>query len=194
MDALTAIVDLVKALAWPATLFAIAWLLRKVIRALISSIHEGKIKYGDLELIVKRDLEQARQSIKTIQTQFHGVLPPQERLKEPEISELVSLAEIAPRSAVSEAWTQLEAAGAEFVQKRGPSDLSGQRSPVTFGEVLRRHDDLIPSEVKNAIQKLRDIRNRTVNSPDFQPSVGDAERYVLLSMAVIEDLRRIGET
>jgi hypothetical protein len=195
MDALTAFVDLVKALAWPATLFAIVWLLRKVIKALISSIHEGKIKYGDLELIVKRDLEQARQSIKTIQAQPEGLAlrAPQESSKELEISDLVSLAQIAPRAAVIEAWTRLEAAGAEFVQKHGPSDLPGQRSPVTFGEVLRRHD-LIPSEVKNAIQKLRDIRNRTVHSPEFQPSVEDAEEYVLLSMAVIEDLRRIRET
>src|SRR5437762_1398821 len=109
MDALTAFVDLVKALAWPATLFAIVWLLRKVIKALISSIHEGKIKYGDLELIVKRDLEQARQSIKTIRTLPEGqpeglaLRAPQERLKEPEISDLVSLAQIAPRAAVIEA-------------------------------------------------------------------------------------------
>jgi hypothetical protein len=191
MDALTAFVDLVKALAWPATLFAIVWPLRKVIKALISSIHE--VKYGDLELIVKRDLDQAQQSIETIQTQAEGLVLHALRFKKPEISELVSLAEIAPRAAVIEAWAQLEAAGAEFVQKHGPSDLSGQRSPVTFGEVLRR-PDLIPSEVKNAIQKLRNIRNRTIHSPEFQPSVEDAERYVLLSMVVIEDLRRIGET
>ena len=62
-----------------------------------------------------------------------------------------------------------------------------------FGEVLRR-DNLIPSEVMKAIQKLRDIRNCCVHNPEFQPSVEDAEEYVLLSNAVIEDFHRLGGT
>jgi hypothetical protein len=60
-----------------------------------------------------------------------------------------------------------------------------------FFDVLRRHD-AIPPAVLTGIQKLRDIRNRTVHAPEFQPSVDDAEEYVLLAFAVIEDLRRIG--
>ncbi len=190
MDTLFAIVELVKALAWPVSIFAIILLLRKAIQGLIGSMHEGRVKYKDLEFTFKRDLEQARQSIKTLEA---PAMPALRAPQEPEITNLMSLAQFAPRAAVIEAWTRLEAAGAEFVQKHAPPDLPKQLKPsVMFGEVLRRQN-LIPTEVMKAIQKLRDIRNRTVHTPEFQPSVEDAEEYVLLSMAVIEDLRRISE-
>jgi len=197
MDALSATVELVKALAWPVSVFAIVFLLRHAIQRLIGSIHEGRVKYKDLEFTFKRDLEQARQSIEMSPKQavpaLRGLLPFDDHHATPEINDLLSLAQVSPRAAVTEAWTRLEAAGAEFVQKHAPPDLPKQLRPsVMFGEVLRRQN-LIPTSVMKAIQKLRDIRNRTVHSPEFQPSVDDAEEYVLLSFAVIEDLRRIGE-
>ena len=56
---MTAIVELVKALAWPASAFAIIFLLRRAILRLIDSIREGRVKYKDVEFTFKRDLEQA---------------------------------------------------------------------------------------------------------------------------------------
>ncbi len=190
MDALSAVVELVKALAWPVSVFAIILLLRKAIQGLIASIHEGRVKYKDLEFTFKRDLEQVQQSIKMLPQ--HPV-PALRAPAEPDITELMELAQMSPRAAVIEAWTRLEATATEFAQKHAPPDAPKQRrSSVMFLDVLRR-DDAIPTAVVTAIQKLRDIRNRTVHTPDFQPSVDDAEKYVLLTFAVIEDLRRIGE-
>ena len=189
MDTVTAIVELVKALAWPASAFAIIFLLRRAILRLIDSIREGRVKYKDVEFTFKRDLEQARESIKKIETITPPALPaPQE----PEIDDLMALAQLSPRAAVVEAWIRLEAAGAEFARKHAPAEASRQRKPSMFLDVLRRHES-IPTAVMTAIQKLRDIRNRTVHTPDFQPSVDDAEEYVLLTFAVVEDLRRISE-
>src|SRR2546421_12403919 len=108
MDALSAIVELVKALAWPVSIFAIILLLRRAIQGLIGSIHEGRVKYKDLEFIFKRDLEQARQSIKVLEPQ---ALPALRAPQETEITKLMSLAQFSPRAAVIEAWTRLEAAG-----------------------------------------------------------------------------------
>ena len=189
MDALSAIVELVKALAWPVSVFAIIFLLREAIQGLIASIREGRVKYKDLEFTFKRDLQQARQSIEMLPQQS---VPALRAPAEPEINELMALAQMAPRAAVIEAWTRLEAAAAEFAQRHAPLDVAKQRrSSVMFLDVLRRHD-AIPAAVLTGIQKLRDIRNRTVHTPEFQPSVDDAEEYVLLAFAVIEDLRRIG--
>jgi len=186
MDALSAVVELVKALAWPVSVFAIILLLRKAIQGLIASIHEGRVKYKDLEFTFKRDLQQVRRSLP------QQPVPALPALEEPNITELMGLAQMSPRAAVIEAWTRLEAAAAEFAQRHAPPDVPKQRRPLMFLDVLRQHD-AIPPAVKTAFQKLRDIRNRTVHTPDFQPSVDDAEEYVLLTFAVIEDLRRIGE-
>lgn len=189
MDALSAIVELVKALAWPVSVFAMIFLLRKPIQGLIGSIREGRVKYKDLEFTFKRDLEEARQSIELLPQQPVSAL---RAPAEPEISDLMALAQVSPRAAVIEAWTRLEAAATEFAQKHAPPDIAKHRRPsVIFLEVLRRND-AIPAAVMTAIQKLRDIRNRTVHTPEFQPSVDDAEEYVLLAFAVIEDLRRMG--
>ena len=190
MDALSAIVELVKALAWPVSVFAIVFLLRKAIQGLIGSIREGRVKYKDLEFTFKRDLQQARESIETLPQQ---PVPALTDAPEPGVSDLMELAQLSPRAAVTEAWTRLEAAAAEFAQKHSPAETTKHRRPsVRFFDVLRRHD-AVPPAVLTAIQKLRDIRNRTAHTPDFQPSVDDAEEYVLLAFAVVEDLRRIGE-
>jgi hypothetical protein len=188
MDALSAMVELVKALAWPVSVFAIIFLLRRAIQDLIGSIREGRVKYKDLEFTFKRDLQQARQSIEMLPQQ---PVPALRAPTEPEISDLMALAQVAPRAAVTKPCTPLEAAAAEFAQKHLSPDLAKQRRPLMILDVLRRHE-AIPTAVITAVQKLRDIRNRTVHTPDFQPSVDDAEEYVLLTFAVIEDLRRIG--
>src|SRR5438874_9841131 len=107
MDALSAIVELVKALAWPVSVFAIIFLLRKAIQGLIASIREGRVKYKDLEFTFKRDLQQARQSIEMLPQQ---PVPALRAPTEPEISDLMALAQVSPRAAVIEAWTRLEAA------------------------------------------------------------------------------------
>jgi hypothetical protein len=187
MDPLSAVVELVKALAWPVSVFAIILLLRRPIQGLISSIREGSVKYKDLEFSFKRDLEEARQSIKLPEGQAARALPaPQE----PEITDLMALAETAPRAAVIEAWARLEVASAEWVQKHAPPDVRTQLKPHAMFRELLRQQGLLPPGAMKALQKLRDIRNRTVHTPEFQPSVDDAEEYVLLSFAVIEDLQR----
>ena len=185
MDGLSALVQLVKALAWPVTVFVIIFYFRDVIKDLIFSI--SKIKYGELELTIKRDLKAARLSLETVKPA--RAVPV---IKDRELSDLMSVAQIAPRATVLEAWTRLEAAGAAFVQRHPSVDLSRQSRAPGISRLLEQHQ-LLPSEVKNAIQKLRDVRNRTVHSPDFQPSVDDAEEYVLLTNVVIEDLSRLAD-
>jgi hypothetical protein len=186
MNGISAFVQLVKALAWPVTVLVIIFKFRDVIKDLILSIH--KIKYGELELTMKRELKEVRLSLETRQLQPLRAVPV---VEDRELSELMAIAQISPRSAVTEAWTRLEAAGAAFVQRRLPPDFRRQSRPPGLSRLLEQHE-LLPSEVINAIQKLRDIRNRTVHSPDFQPSVDDAEEYVLLTNVVIQDLERIG--
>jgi hypothetical protein len=183
MDGLSACVQLIKALAWPVTVLVIVFYFRDIIKDLIFSI--SKIKYGELELTIKRDLKAARISLETVQPV--RAVPVIEDI---ELSGLMSLAQIAPRAAIIEAWTRLETAGAAFVQRRPSSDFSRPSRVPRPVDSLKQHE-LLPVEVKNAIQKLRDIRNRTAHSPDFQPSVDDAEEYVLLTNVVIEDLNRI---
>src|SRR5262249_49771264 len=127
MNGLSAIVQLVKALAWPLTVLFLVYNFRGDLRDLILSI--STIKYGELELIVKRDLKQARLSLET--GTVRAILPPTDK----ELSDLMSLAESAPRAAVIEAWTRLEAAGAAFIAKRPPSDFQPQRRPSGLGRI-----------------------------------------------------------
>ncbi len=153
MDALSAVVELVKALAWPISVFAIILLLRKAIQGLIASIHEGRVKYKDLEFTFKRDLAQAQQSIKMLPEQR---VPALTAPAEPDITELMELAQLSPRVAVIEASrTRLEAAATEFAQKHAPPDAPKQRRPfLMFLDMLMR-DDAIPPSVLTAIRNCR---------------------------------------
>ena len=50
---------------------------------------------------------------------------------------------------------------------------------------------LIPDSVAAAVQNLSAIHAKVSDNPDFNPSVDDAEQFVLYSASVREDLAKI---
>ena len=150
-------------------------------------MREATLKVKDLELALSRDLGSAKASL-----QAANIQPEEKKIEAgPQIDGLLTLAQISPRAAILEAWVKVEATGAAVVKRVVKDDLPRQlRSPVMFGEVLKNKNH-IPTEVMNAILKLRDIRNRTAHTIEFQPSIEDAEEYVLLAGAVVADMETI---
>ncbi len=189
MDWLTALVEAVKALAWPVTVLSIIYLLRTSLRELLSSIYEGKLRYKDLEVVINRKLVEARSALgdkATPATEEKNIA-----LGDPS-AKLLELAQQSPRAAVLESWLLVESAILSIAARLQQTDSKpSKRSPYQLLHAVLQSSEVVPASVSTAISKLRDIRNQTVHASDYQPTVDDAEEYVLLSSAVVADLENI---
>ena len=189
MDWLTALVEAVKALAWPVTVLSIIYLLRTSLRELLSSIHEGKLRYKDLEVVINRKLVEARNALgdkAATETDEKSIASDNPSAK------LLELALQSPRAAVLESWLLVESAVLRIATRLQPPDSKlSKRSPYQLLHAVLQSSEVVPASVSTAISRLRDIRNQTVHVSDYQPTVEDAEEYVLLSAAVVADLENI---
>ena len=125
MDWLQFFSSLVSSLAWPVTLLAVVFILRGNLGTLFPFIE--RLKYKDFEIEFRNSLQELAEksrkafpNVQTIEMEASGI--PRDRL--------YSLAEISPRSAILEAWLQVEMASAEVLQKHEPSYASKAMAPL----------------------------------------------------------------
>jgi hypothetical protein len=175
MDWLTFTAAVLKALAWPLTTVAILILLRRPLLGLIPLLR--KLKWKELELefadkIVELKMEAAQ------------ALPasPTLSLTKPAASRLVQLAEIAPRSAIIEAWIDVQHAAARALSKRFP-DVKESWSAVYLGDLLAAHD-LLDANKLEIYNSLRKLRNQAAHNEDFRIETRHALDYVVLAEAL----------
>jgi hypothetical protein len=183
-----ALAELIRALAWPAAAFGIAWVLRQEIRALLARI--SGIKYKDLEIAIRENLDKTREALpESTREESRQLLTAPKK----DVAELMRLAPRSPREAIMESWTLLQDALIELAKRKGHNPLDLPASVPYYMNVFHflLTKDLIPESVAGAIHRLGAIRNSISENPDFQPTVSDAEEFVLYSAAVREDLAKV---
>lgn len=175
MDWLTFIAAVLKALAWPLTAIAILVLLRRPLLGLIPLLR--KLKWKELEL----EFEEKIVELKT-EAALALPAPPTISLTKPAASRLAQLAEIAPRSAIIEAWIDVQHAAARALTKRFPNSkvswTAGQ-----LGDLLAAHD-LLDSSKLEIYNSLRQLRNQAAHHEDFRIETRRALDYVALAEAL----------
>lgn len=173
------LVEFVKATVWPVTTLIILLILRKPITSLVGLI--GTIKYKDLEITITRDLAAAKDEIAS------KVAKPASRLQR-QVTDYSKLIEVSPRAAIIEAWIALEAAGVRAMSRAIAfhSSASPAGSP-RFEEFLFRKG-LIDGAIREAVHRLRNIRNQVAHASQYVPSSESAEEFTLLANAVTVDL------
>lgn len=181
MNALTFIVELVKALAWPTTIMILAWLLRKPIRELIPLL--TRLKYKDLELEFGRRMSE-------VKADASEELPPPEPVAAAGTAELRKLIEQAmrsPRAAIAEAWTQVEIAALLAAHR---NNLFSPTDVTTTTRVIRALErrGVIDAGKIGLLHDLRALRDQAVHSPDFGVSTENALDYVQLARRLREYL------
>lgn len=185
MDAITAVVELIKALAWPLVTFAVFLLFRRPLQSLIPGIKS--LKFAGAEVTMANQVDEVKALAKVIPPPA-AEAPPATPEALTEVDRLYEIASLVPRAAISEAWRKVELAGAEAVRRNCPPDLpKSLRSPGTFAEALRRYDVITP-ELFVALTKLRKIRNEAVHAADFDIEPTTARDYVETALTLFRDL------
>jgi len=177
------IAAIVSSLAWPATLVVAFVLLKNQLPALFPFIE--RLKYKGLEV-------EFRKSVQELTEKSRGALPAPEldELAQPR-NRLYTLAELSPRSAILEAWLQVETAAADALQSHDPSLESKVRmvAPLRIGELLNRRQ-IINAQQLEIFHRLRGLRNQAVHIADATFQLNEVSEYIDLALSLASQIRR----
>jgi hypothetical protein len=212
MDWMTFVVGVLKAIAWPATLLLLVFSLRRQIQDLIPLLRKLKLREFELEFsqeIAKIDVGAQSATAESILPSKVGAtaedqdLPNERRIAAPVAEagspstpsreeEVLRLASLSPRSAITEAWVEVEAAATAVAASFwGP----GNR-PEIFRTMDRLGEYLLQCKVIDAGQlvafnKLRELRNKAVHAEELNLSVDETRRYVELAFTLANHIRSV---
>jgi hypothetical protein len=179
------IVGLIHAVAWPLTVFALAILFRREVRAVLGRL--SRLKYKQLEATFD-------ESLREVEKIAHAVmLPPTERVRQTETltpgaeERLDRLVEISPRAAITEAWLEVESAISFAGDKLGISN-AGALSQANLVQMLHEKG-IMNVGVLITYNRLRSLRNEAAHAQDFALSIKETERYVDLAKGLAAFIR-----
>ena len=187
MDWLTFISNIVASLVWPATVIALVVLLKDQLPRIISSIRKVKYKGVELEFgdAIKAVANEVANSVPQSQSNVIG-----ERSKDEINSRLLSIAELAPRAAILEAWIQVEAAAADLISKKNLSSRKGYVGPSRLRDDLQKAN-ILNSKQLTIFEQLRHLRNEAVHVHDADFTDDSVKNYIESSVKIatyLEDL------
>jgi hypothetical protein len=175
MDTLTFISEMLKALAWPLVALGVVLVLRGEIKALLPLLK--KLKAGPVEAEFDRE-------VRELARETEGQLPPPASLSptSPERQKLIQLAELNSRSAIIEAWHNVEFAARRVVEAKDPLLMARElQSSSALLRSLNRHEVLSRDEVA-LFNDLRSLRNRAVHVPEFSPAPDAVLNYIDMAL------------
>lgn len=185
MDWLEFFASVIGALAWPATLVIGFFLIKRHLIDLFPFI--DRLKYKDFEL-------QFRKSVHELAIRSRAALPDRrEQLPQPSKDRLYSLAEISPRSAILEAWLEIEAAAIDALERQEP-DLALKAkgmAPLRLGELLVKRQ-LLSNDQLEIFHRLRELRNAAVHIREQSFQLDEVAEYIQLSTVLATEIRLRG--
>lgn len=179
------LIKLIEALAWPVAVLILAFGFRNELRKMFNRI--SKLKYKELEATFDKELSQVENRTKLY-------VQPEERLitetpaEKSGYAQLLRLADVSPRAAVTEAWRNLESAVDQVAVSMG-MDAKRPMSGVKAIRSLIDKEHIDPSLIED-YNRLRKLRNQAVHAEEFDISQTEAERYASLAIEIAAFLKR----
>ena len=175
MDVLTFIAEIFKSVVWPVSTLLIVFFLRRPLRDLLLAVR--KLKWGELEAEFGKDLERVRDLIDDRELESPPVISPE--FPESSRTFLLKLANASPRSAVLEAWRQVETAAVQAVRNQ-TSNGDLPRHTATVGKTLLGAG-LIDDAEFQVFTILRGLRNRAAHESHFELAQDEAIEYAIMA-------------
>ncbi len=188
MDWLTFITKIVEALAWPGTVIVVLFLIRRELPEIARNLRKLKIKGVELEF---------GEAAKAVASEAKDAVPPGDadvrlmgRPKVELAERLNSIAELAPRAAIVEAWLQVEAAAVAVIQKKSSPNLKSLPGPMRLRDNLTKIDILNPKQL-TVFENLRILRNEAVHLAEAQFTKASVANYIEAALAMAAYLEGI---
>ena len=190
MDWMTFIVELVKALAWPAVAVTVILTFKEKLTKLFEDITE--VKGLGIEARFARGAKDALAEVAVIETVDAPVVQATEdQTVEPALSaedlpkEQVNmlLVMVAPKAAILQARANIESAVSRMMLKDGVSDPKRARGTVAALKQLSNRGLISESILKTSLELIA-LGNKAAHE-QFEPSVSAAKDYVMAANSVV---------
>jgi hypothetical protein len=163
--------SIVGALAWPAALFAVLYVLRKPLGTLLTNFRPKQARYRGLEVDFASEVEEAEELAEAAELPATGT-----PIGGPENAPRhAMLVREAPRAAVLETWLGVEA------EMKRLGEIYGVRPSVH----ALKAEGAISAELGALIRQLRELRNEAVHRDEFAVTQEEAERYAETAAALL---------
>jgi len=186
------VIKLVEALAWPVTIFGLVLIFRSELTRIMSRL--TSFKYKDFEANFDKQLRMAEQQAEHIHLERALTEPPSTDMPAPPQltihDQLIRIAEVSPRAAITEAWRNIETAAIEAAETAGVE--IPRRLPINHLVRELIQERIFSKEALPLFDGLRRLRNDAVHAPEFVIEQGEVERYVDLSLRLAHDLFHAG--
>ncbi|WP_439515838.1 hypothetical protein [Oceanibaculum nanhaiense] len=175
--------------SWPLAFLIIGITFRKQLITIISKIRSLNYKDGSREIALKWE-ENIKELIKIKQiAESEEILPRENSIDE--ISKIIELAKINPRSAILESWLHLEEETRNLI-----SDYEEKAKPH-LGAWATERDlwklNLITPSERELFYKLRTLRNEAIHMKSFEISEEGAITYIDNAISLANKFKRIRE-
>jgi|HubBroStandDraft_3_1064219.scaffolds.fasta_scaffold260217_2 hypothetical protein len=181
MNAPAFITQLVTALAWPVTVLICVVVLRPLLVGLLPLIR--KLKYSDVEIQFGREVAELKL------TAAASIQPGKaEATRQPIWEELVRLAAVRPRTAILQAWQQVEATLIGMAKNRHLEVAAAVwQMPMVLG-ALMLNAGRISSQQYDFLTRLRQLVNEATHAPVDSVSPDSAVEFVGLALRLAASL------
>jgi len=175
MDDFLKFIDIV---VWPFTTLTLAWFFKAELKVILSRI--SSLKYKGLEAKFGEELSQIEGRIGAVNEVSDEIDENKDRLDR--------LSEISPRTAIIEAWIELE----NVLFNLADIYKIGGRRPLHIIKELSKKG-VISSNLAFAFNKMRKLRNEAAHAPDFIIDENEAQRFIGLSSGMALLLKKSDE-
>ena len=175
MDALTFVVEMTKALAWPIAAVTLGAVFRTELRALLGKLKKGKVGPAEFEF------EQAVAAIK------HEAPQATDQSGPSVTPAAVQLAATDPRAAILGSWLQVQAEVDRIVSEAPLEWTRGQPGSTSLRVLHRVLKD--KPEYIDMYNDLRQLRNQAVHEASFAPRPESVVDYISLSKNLLSVLQ-----
>jgi hypothetical protein len=178
-------IQLIQVLIWPIVVLILVFGFRFELRALLRRL--SKLKYKDLEATFDKELSQV-ESRKNLYTAVGTKTVAQAPSEESEHAQLLRIAEVSPRAAITEAWRKLESVADRLATDMG-METKNPRSRDKAILYLIEKKQVNPSLLED-YNRLRKLRNQAAHAMEFNLSADEAERFSSLAVEMAGFLSR----
>jgi hypothetical protein len=180
MDNRTFIANLVASLAWPVTALIALLLVRKILISLLPLVRT--LKYSELEVSFGREIAAVREAADDA-----AIRPPTEARSQA-WEDLMRLAAVRPRSAIRDAWRQVEAALARVAKMKNLQVAEGVWSmPMVLGSLMLNAGHMSDAQY-SLLSRLRRLTSEAERAPVDGLSADDAAEFVGLALRLAGSL------
>ena len=180
MDLLTFISQIISAVIWPVVVIYLALQFKDPLSELLLKL--SRIKHKDTVVDFGKQMDDLKEEAKA--EGLSSKVDKAEAVSEKE-NELMTVASIAPSTAILQTWGEVEGAVVKLIQSKGICYSNKGAAPYLALQNLLLDHKLLENKKIKIYSDLRTLRNKVAHAADFEVNEDQATEYINIAMNLV---------